>query len=1501
MEDHVHHKPQVVDRRTQRGVEASLGASLDLLVTSVLVEPRRADVCDDATQRPCEFGVSSSHDETRDRVYAYLFGRTREDVVSEAKTVISAKGDSVCVEVPFSLEFYVRVPASWEAFPQRIRQLLDAMTEAVPGGYKYKNNLTGTYVRRRHACGYRPEPYYLFVHTLCASHALYEAFRRSFSSNTTKRRIAKPNTKFPRAGPYDKLLTTENLLKWGLPLDLHSFVEYNNNLPTPCVASASETLPLRPLKRKSMMLAKPNTEDNQPAKARQQSAEQQVEEQGKQEDTPSMVFARWEDKELFVCHGFEGFATQFLTRVGVTNNGFVRVKFGGFTKHGKLRRGFSNCDAEVVTTFEALACVPLEEISQEETTHLVMLGFDIECCSDNPQTHPQVFRPFDKVTQIGCQAASFDKQVESVFTIFTLGDPSGAIKHVAPTSTTTKHGLPDLSYRSEVGKVGEVEVRAGKRLVNYVPCTSESQLLLRFAEYVRQIDVDFYVTYNGSEFDWRYLYNRACMIDFCQKASSWDDAEFTWKVKRVLKQRYAPHHASYLKLLAKYSEDQDNKVFKQEEQVAFKHMAEALRWDTKFYFKMPELSAYEQAIWNIPNVGMLKQAFDSFRTQPSVSMFFYFHRLRTRKVEADARTIVTAAFGTRTTFVGADARTNFDMLITVREDCKLECNKLDFVAEHLLKVKGKDDLAEHHLANKFVDLVHTKDQDNREAFRPNAYKVMYEYMKTAPSHPHHAECVKTVCDYCVQDVAITVDLCLHLTRHLWVLSMFKLNRVLPRDIVTRGQGVRMEANVAFESLGRMVGNSFDKSHSTPPYEGAIVLEPKPGLHGGPNEWTTCLDFASLYPTIIRELLLCISTYIIPCDVPRMLDLVSKGLHPPIMALAYTEAYQKGKEIIVMVGKGCQTVPARNTAYYAVLDIEDTIMPRFLTRLGLERNRIKKVMAEAEDAASCVTNLLVAVGDSDKYADSCRDLKQGMRKVLEADMPDKKKLEEASLEELKYLKAKFVAKNEVANTNQLSVKVVMNASYGGLGTKKGRFSGFKEIAMTITWRGRWAIQVTRDFVLGYTSQAHVKADSRWADVKLDVIYGDTDSVFVKMTNTKNKVMTIADAWYYAKAVSKEATQKLYRKPHVLEDEYVARRIAFFSEFSNEMGRQVGVRKCYIYEQNMTQDPAKAKLSFKGIDLKRRGNMDVVTEVATQVVHSIFKYDEDLDSTRKRVFEVVKKAVRAVQNNTLPPEKCVKSVAFSKPLYEYANQNLPHVKCAREEQEAYQKGVIDHAPQVGERINMVPIECLNASRYRLKSGKLGDIPTAELVVSKALFDPKLHTLNCDTILKAIGPSLIQKCQPVGIDPRPLFAACKKYREMQATQDVGVDSVKLAQCLIKPASKLAKANCTTLDGSGTKVRLIANSKRKKALSEAELAQPKRVCKDVATATKRTKASSKFVQSSLATMLKLKAESKPGQGSTPPNDSTKKSRNPKTGTKLKASKQRQLAISAYNKTTKE
>ena len=227
-------------------------------------------------------------------------------------------------------------------------------------------------------------------------------------------------------------------------------------------------------------------------------------------------------------------------------------------------------------------------------------------------------------------------------------------------------------------------------------------------------------------------------------------------------------------------------------------------------------------------------------------------------------------------------------------------------------------------------------------------------------------------------------------------------------------------------------------------------------------------------------------------------------------------------------------------------------------------------------------------------------------------------------------------------------------------------------------------------------------------------------------------------------------------------------------------------------------------------------------------------------------------------------------------------------------------------------MVPIECLNASRYRLKSGKLGDIPTAELVVSKALFDPKLHTLNCDTILKAIGPSIIQKCQPVGIDPRPLFAACKKYREMQATQEVGVDSVKLSQCLIRPTSKLAKVNCTTLDGSGTKVRLIANSKRKKALSEAELAQPKRVCKDVATATKRTKASSNFVQASLATMLKRKEDFKDSaQQDSTLNDSegsaskhtnpTKTSQNPKTNTKLEASKQRQLAISAYNKKTKE
>jgi hypothetical protein len=101
---------------------------------------------------------------------------------------------------------------------------------------------------------------------------------------------------------------------------------------------------------------------------------------------------------------------------------------------------------------------------------------------------------------------------------------------------------------------------------------------------------------------------------------------------------------------------------------------------------------------------------------------------------------------------------------------------------------------------------------------------------------------------------------------------------------------------------------------------------QPGIRGGKTCKVTCLDFASLYPSIMRQHCTCTCSLISDTDRPRMLMLVSQNKHPPIKAVPYTRKYNcNNPGAIYMLGPGCSTVVQPDTAYFAVMDIKDTIM------------------------------------------------------------------------------------------------------------------------------------------------------------------------------------------------------------------------------------------------------------------------------------------------------------------------------------------------------------------------------------------------------------------------------------------------------------------------------------------------------------------------------------------------------------------------------------------------
>ena len=116
---------------------------------------------------------------------------------------------------------------------------------------------------------------------------------------------------------------------------------------------------------------------------------------------------------------------------------------------------------------------------------------------------------------------------------------------------------------------------------------------------------------------------------------------------------------------------------------------------------------------------------------------------------------------------------------------------------------------------------------------------------------------KEIADYCVKDAKLVIDLILHLKKVINLVQMAKVTGCSPTDIVQRGQGIRtitLMLDYCYED-NIFIPNS---SKSSDGFKGAVVLDPSSGFYTDP---VICVDFASLYPSIMRAMNMCYSTIV----------------------------------------------------------------------------------------------------------------------------------------------------------------------------------------------------------------------------------------------------------------------------------------------------------------------------------------------------------------------------------------------------------------------------------------------------------------------------------------------------------------------------------------------------------------------------------------------------------------------------------------------------------------
>jgi DNA polymerase elongation subunit (family B) len=249
-----------------------------------------------------------------------------------------------------------------------------------------------------------------------------------------------------------------------------------------------------------------------------------------------------------------------------------------------------------------------------------------------------------------------------------------------------------------------------------------------------------------------------------------------------------------------------------------------------------------------------------------------------------------------------------------------------------------------------------------------------------------------------------------------------------------------------------------------------------------------------------------------------------------------------------------------------------------------------------------------------------------------------------------------AQVSVLNGLQLAYKVVANSVYGQCGSRTSPIRKF-EVAACTTSAGRSRI---------YDAKRIVETEFGG-----DVIYGDTDSIFIKFPTTD-----LAESIKLGQAAADRITKSINRKPYKIEYEKTFYPFVLFCR-----KRYVGM----MYEDDVT----KCKRKSMGIAIKRRDNAPIVKDVFGGALDILMEHR----SIRMAQTFVKEMLVDIIQNKT-PLDKFI----ITKQLRDdYKNPGQIAHRVLADRMEERDPG---NKPQVGDRLSFIHVA---GREYAKKQGE------------------------------------------------------------------------------------------------------------------------------------------------------------------------------------------------------
>lgn len=551
-------------------------------------------------------------------------------------------------------------------------------------------------------------------------------------------------------------------------------------------------------------------------------------------------------------------------------------------------------------------------------------------------------------------------------------------------------------------------------------------------------------------------------------------------------------------------------------------------------------------------------------------------------------------------------------------------------------------------------------------------------------------------DYCVQDTALVQKLVVKLNMVAQIMAMSNITDTPPTYLMTKGQQIKCLSIIAKRARAKGYFVPVADARSGDSFEGAIVLEPKVGIHDTP---TVCLDFASLYPSIQMAYQVCYTTIVlIQCPnckkgVGRCQRDEGVECYDNLPGVRY-ETFEWDEDVIVHTNpktKWRRTFnspdAAKKITGIAKKVIKDAVAAWQKGKASeWSTERIHRRYRFAHEKTSIIPTLQMELKKS----------RSAVRKI------------QATITNLDDHEEKL--RYSVLDGQQLSRKLMMNSIYGFCSaftlnltalsacvTARGRqmitrcvtFAerDFQGIANTERWSesdtDTWITDVGREVVTKTPEKSWLRkfpcavVGQPWSwgkDLGANIVGGDTDSVFCNFANCTN-----LEAISLGHKAAEYISRNIFARPPI-ELEYERVFIRMYIQGRKQYNALVA-----------TQDDVRLKRLTKGLASKRRNYCPMVQKMladlldaaigAKTIGKSVVQVPVDREHRGENLLSTLQRYLeKYVSSNAFDWQDMVITSALRS---FYANENLPHVQFARRMNEREKGG----GPRVGERFGYV----------------------------------------------------------------------------------------------------------------------------------------------------------------------------------------------------------------------